>query len=74
MADESTKPDPEEPEEPEEWKRPGGPTDYDENGGTGLEGRPADDVIDGGVAGRSDDPVGESATPDEVESDTEAQH
>lgn len=44
----------------------GGPSDYDESGGTGLEPRPGDQVIGGGVSGGDDDPIGEPGIPDEV--------
>ena len=36
-----------------------GMSDYDESGGTGLEPRPGDDVIGGGVSGGESDPIRE---------------
>jgi len=56
---------------PEEWKRPGGPADYDESGGTGLEPGRDDDVLGGGPSGGDEDPIGEPGIPDEVTYDPE---
>ena len=69
MADQKHNPNPD--EVPEEFKRPGGPTDYDEGGGTGLEAQPGDDVIGGGVSGGDEDPIGEPGIPDEAGTDPE---
>ena len=69
MADETNNPNPD--EMPEEWKRPGGPADYDEHGGAGLAPRPGDDVIGGGVSGGDEDPIGEPGFPDEAGTDPE---
>jgi hypothetical protein len=44
----------------------GGPADYDESGGTGLEPGEGDEVIGGGVSGSDEDPIGEPGIPDEV--------
>ena len=70
MTEERSNQSPDE-ELPSELRRPGGPTDYDESGGTGLEPQPDEVVIGGGVSGGDDDPIGEPGIPDEAGSDPE---
>ncbi|MGQ0814742.1 MAG: hypothetical protein ACT4O1_09795 [Gemmatimonadota bacterium] len=69
MADEKRQLPPE--DIPDDWKRPGGPADYSEGGGTGLEPQPDDEVIGGGVSGSDEDPIGEPGIPDEASFDPE---
>jgi hypothetical protein len=58
---------------PDELRRPGGPSDYDEGGGTGLEPQPGDDVLGGGTSGGDDDPIGEPGFPDDPDLDPDAE-